>query len=576
MRLVTTPISPWVGETNDVVYLGQWCRDQLGDSSAPLLIHTTPRATLSEKVQLTLLSNRIFEELFSDLVFKANLLHGEIHDQRYWRIICGRWLMGFVDVVIQRWSLIDSALATYPITHSDGLLLDGSLRAPVLSQDYLLQLTSHEWNSALFGSILTFRGIEMEMQKVENITRYTQLIRPPHTSSSLRLLYSFLARHSRVAISESYFSRREEFLLGARLRSLPLLPNPCDMPAVTYDVSAREELRLDDKVSTHPVTSFIRRVLHEWLPFSVVELHASLRRSAQSGSYPHSPRGIVTANKHHSDDRFMTWMADQAEKGTPLILAQHGGLYGESEIRTRHEEHEIQIADRYLTWGWHDSRYENIRAVPVQLPRRKARAASRAGENLVIVLDATLRYSRHCWDTQVESADYLLRIRDLVHRLEMPIRSKTIVRLHHAHTQLNADNRLIIGTIAPAQFDDGFTPMFQVLRDARIVVSTTLGTTFGEAIQMRIPSLILLDELVYPIRAESVNVFNQLKKNKIYSTDINDLVETIGSLWDDPCRYWSDEARRTALKSYLQRHACHETQRVKRWLRECKPTLNWK
>ena len=41
------------------------------------------------------------------------------------------------------------------------------------------------------------------------------------------------------------------------------------------------------------------------------------------------------------------------ENGTKLIYAQHGGAYGISEYSWP-EEHEKQISDKYLSWGWNE------------------------------------------------------------------------------------------------------------------------------------------------------------------------------------------------------------------------------
>ncbi len=48
---------------------------------------------------------------------------------------------------------------------------------------------------------------------------------------------------------------------------------------------------------------------------------------------------------------FSFWTAYQAERGTKLLYAQHGGGYGTLRYSFM-ESHEIKISDRYLTWGW--------------------------------------------------------------------------------------------------------------------------------------------------------------------------------------------------------------------------------
>ena len=44
-------------------------------------------------------------------------------------------------------------------------------------------------------------------------------------------------------------------------------------------------------------------------------------------------------------------MSETLEKGTKLIYSQHGGNYGNLR-KNWFEDHEIEVSDYYLTWGW--------------------------------------------------------------------------------------------------------------------------------------------------------------------------------------------------------------------------------
>ncbi|NBO57044.1 MAG: hypothetical protein EBU84_21175, partial [Actinobacteria bacterium] len=169
MFLATTPLS--IRDEQDIVLLGPWCLEGRGELDLGAnrlidhrLVHAENKLLMNKEVRETV------ERLLTHLGKRLNALHGQSHSDRYWRIICGRWLLGFADVLYQRWNLIDNALTQFPIDCAGGSALDHSTIAPRRSQDFAHQRISHDWNTQVFTSILEYRKVAIDLFPRERIT----------------------------------------------------------------------------------------------------------------------------------------------------------------------------------------------------------------------------------------------------------------------------------------------------------------------------------------------------------------------------------------------------------------------
>ena len=64
-------------------------------------------------------------------------------------------------------------------------------------------------------------------------------------------------------------------------------------------------------------------------------------------------KNIYTSNIFN-DSLFKFWVASQVNNGSKLIHGQHGGGYDLLKDEC-HFNQELEICDKYLTWGWSGS-----------------------------------------------------------------------------------------------------------------------------------------------------------------------------------------------------------------------------
>lgn len=549
MFLATTPLT--VKNEQGTVLLGPWCLDGIRDEHRESFQYVNhDLVSLETKKRTNTEVRKTVDQLLPQLAQRLNALHGLNHGDRFWRIICGRWLLGFVDVLYQRWNLIETAFAQFPIEHAGGSPVDHSSIAPRCSQDFAFQRTSHEWNNQVFTAILEHKKVSIDWFPQKSSV---SVVSVPDESQRIKKmvlsLWGLVARRSPMCIADSYFGNRSEFALALKNWSLPVRLTRAIPSKTTYSESRRIKLRIPTSDGSS-FENFLFDNVHRWLPYSWVEDFMVLSTGPQIRRLPIKPHTIFTGNAHHSSDYFMMYMALHAERGSRLVLAQHGGLYGEGEVRSRNEEHELAIADTYVTWGWKDATYTNIVNGPNQIaPLLSTKCASRDGK-LLIVLDATFRYSRYSWETRAERDLYIESCVLLVSKLPPELQRDAVIRLHHDHNRYDDGHEKYFSGFHDIVLDDFSRPIERSIEASRLVIVTTLSTTFIENLSRGIPTLISIQPEIYEVRDEYREIFDELAKVGVLHESSESAAQWVATIWDDVERWWNSESVQQALHRY--------------------------
>ena len=111
--LVSTAIEESWGESEPVLFLGEWCRifsrrrQWEGLDAEVVPYHWSDRKKVeTDRVYLW----DLHERLLVDLARKLNGIHGVDHGTRYWRILIGPWLGYFTQTLFDRWEQISLAI----------------------------------------------------------------------------------------------------------------------------------------------------------------------------------------------------------------------------------------------------------------------------------------------------------------------------------------------------------------------------------------------------------------------------------------------------------------------------------
>ena len=75
-------------------------------------------------------------------------------------------------------------------------------------------------------------------------------------------------------------------------------------------------------------------------------------------------------------------MAKKIQEDTKLIILQHGGYYENFKFEPDLISHELDIADKYISWGW--KKIHNVETTNVKYPTKKQNIKDKGIINIIL------------------------------------------------------------------------------------------------------------------------------------------------------------------------------------------------
>ena len=557
MKLITTGGVP-IPDSEPVVFLGPWCENQkkASDGSWQFDGYATPdkRADLEQQ------SREISESIFPDLASALNELHGRDTPNEFWSRTIKLWLEIFTDVVYQRWDCITEAISTASFTSAAQVTTRRSQLTPKTRLEIQRLINSHEWNHLIFGEILDFLQFPQEEPGVGEFVSHSNHLKSKHFNPKRGLikrlaswLNNALARRAKYIITQTYLPRKVEIRLAIRLRTLPFKWEDVALDDVEVDNELRGRVQIKTSES-RDAEQFIRKIISRHIPMLYIEHFQKVSESFTKKTLPSHPTTIFTSNLHMASEQFLMWMSHKALGGTRLVIGQHGGVHGMSKFDSQEFRHEMQIADSYLSWGWPSSTNTSVVPSFALINTQCAdirQEASKKQEKLLLVTDVSYRYPSLNRGMNGTQSIYLHNLFTLTEQLSPVVRDKTCVRLYHEHENFDHNQKPLWNIRFPSlSISTGHTPMKQHREQARIVLCTSIGTTYIETIHRNIPTVIYLDPAISPLKAEHGQIFESMEHSGILHFSAESAAEHINSVWGKVDEWWQSEPVRDSITQF--------------------------
>ena len=300
---------------------------------------------------------------------------------------------------------------------------------------------------------------------------------------------------------------------------------------------------------------FIRKTIPLQIPMSFLENFTDNQQLIKGRSLPKNPRVIFTSNLHQSSDQFMLWLGQKATTGSSVVIGQHGGVHGMIEPASREELHERQISDRYLTWGWGDGENKVFAPGPALINtgiRSVTKTNQKLSKKLLIVLDSTYRYPSMRRGMNGSRMSYLQSIGALLADLDPMPKKVALVRPYRGQEQFDDSHLPYFEQNFPEiTIDSGSTPIENLWNSSKLVVTTSIGTTYIQTIHRKIPTLIILDPKSSNLSSRAIPLFENLERAGVYHTSFLSAANFINSIWSDVDQWWLDPAVQGALDKFM-------------------------
>ncbi len=563
--LITTALEETWRNDKPVLFLGEWCRlynrisawHELDAEVAPY--HWDDREKLHRDY---LYLQALYEELLQELSAQLNNLHGVNHSLRYWRILVGPWLGYFVQMLFDRWTMIERVVADYHIDGVRVLEYPPELIIPN-DMDHFQHLFSEDaWNEVIYSQLIQgWTTISVEkVQTVEkpNTSNVTQPILSPFRrlkrkiARAASVVSQMLVRENEAFFLSSYLPIVQDFRLQWSMKQIPKLWRSVPTPKVKVDWARRQwQTGTLDGVG---FPTIVRTMVPRHLPTVYLEGYEKLQTRCANLPWPSKPNLIFTSNAYHSDDMFKAWAAEKIEGGSPLVIGQHGGNYGIA-LWGFTEDHQIAISDCFISWGWDNEKSPKLKPVCNLKMIGHTFEWNPNGHALMVEMSMP-RYSYHMYSIPVAS-QWLSYFKDqcrFVCALPNQLQAQLLVRLY-PNAYGWCDKQRWHDQFPAIQLDSGAIPITKLIENSRLYISTYNATTFLESMAMNMPTIIFWNPEHWELRESAIPYFEQLKTVGIFHETPESAAQQMTLVWDDVADWWNSIQVQSARKAFCHRYS---------------------
>jgi len=550
--ITTADERTWPKEKNHpVVFLGEWCRrysrkHAWHDMNYKIAsYHWDDRDKLYSDYQYL---QKLYEKLLEELSCQLNQIHSVEYSQRYWRILIGPWLGYFTQILFDRWYMLSQA-----IDKDEEVKCNIIDRLPLSTtsndtEHFLTLVAEDEWNEAIYGQLLerycsesvTIKNL---LPKRQNDKK--QVVSQQNWKISLRFIlmffYGFFPNNNKYFFITTYLPLKINLKLQMRLGQFPRLWFKQSVPVVRPIKRERERfLVVKDKVNFESFEDIIRDMIPLHLPTAYLEGFKPLVEKIKKLPWPLTPKLMFTSNSFEHDDIFKTWAAEKAEIGVPFVIGQHGGGFGTMLFGSL-EKHQIQIADKWVSWGWSDTSKPQI--IPIGNLKAAGRSVSYDPSGNILMAEMSFsRYSTQIYAAPISSQwlDYFDDQKSFLQALPKELYEQVLLRLspHDCGWDQHARWQDQLPTL---KIDTGCIDIQKLMKKCRVYVSTYNSTTYLESLTWNIPTIIFWNMEHWELKDNVKPYFDLLESVGILHKTPESAAQQMIYVWDDVTDWWESK-----------------------------------
>ncbi len=561
--LVTTSIKKTWKSDLPIYFLGEWCMlykekgcfDNIEFEVAEY--HWNDRKKLLNDYNYI---NKFYEEILIEITPILNRIHLKEENINYWRLIIGPWLGVFLQVIYDRWYMIDNTLKNSKYLYEVNIINSNYTSSiPVDMNDFQKKIISDNWNEVIYSEIiLNYSNISLNKIDVES----NELISKTKNSfkglkyikKNIKLLLNkisgLLSKNTEVFIISSYLPFKKELELHLKLGQIPKFWHAPELPKIEADTQLR--YKLTSKIQKSESFEHIARVMiYKFIPISYLENFKNIITKINKIGWPENPKVIFTSNNFFEDEYFKIWTAEKQKNNTSLLIGQHGGNYGTSLFNFS-EEHEIEISNFYLSWGWKYNNSNSTKIKPLFNFKTSNTKIEYNKEGFALLVTMALpRYSYQLYSVPIASQylKYLQIQFDFIEALPLYLQKQILVRLFPQDFGWSQKERWI-EKFPNINIDNGKVNYLTQIAKSRIFISTYNATTFLETLSLNVPTIIYWDPEYWELRKEAIPFFHILEEAGILHYNVKNAASKLIEIWDNVDLWWYQDSTQNAVKQF--------------------------
>jgi putative transferase (TIGR04331 family) len=520
--------------------------------------------------------------LLNRLTAFLNQTHQVNHDERYWNIVLGAWLVRYVHAFYDRYLTIQSCFSQYPDLHTHTLKV-ASYYTPTDGNDFEDLINGSDadgYNFQIFSQIIHALGLE------SRISREIEVPIKPASESKLfhwrnrlkAIIFPWLSRFipHRIIMGSTGLTTRQTFQLVQTLGITDLpLPGPCQTPSVRGPIQASVREALSSIPAYDEFTLCLAQSLPVNLPISFLENYPVMLKLIQTQWLRRTPKIVLSRIDWHLNEPFRVAAAEWQERGALLYVIQHGGGYGITRL-SPFEKFEQSFADRWLSYGWREEEAgEKVLPLPqprfnpsisktTHLPKRK---------DILYIATTCHPHPQRLENGHIGHFEEVLSWRmRFIDALPESVRRHLVIKLHPLDWGWGqaALLKTKYGTLSIVEKEKYLPDM---LKDARIVVIEYLGTAMLDTLSHNMPTVLFWDPSIWEIRPNAQSYFNDFEKVGILITQPEKAAAHLVSNYNSPDPWWTNPLLQKARRQFVDQHAWGNTHWARDWAKALRESI---
>ena len=551
------------------IYLGPWYMPDVLKDDFPeydLIIPEWHWDDLDKFYNDSLKVWNYYEKFIIKLAEVLNELHGLNWSLKAWKILVGPWLRRYLGILYERNETVNILYNSYDLRSCT--TKNYSMTNLQFKDFNEFSNTYHEedFNNIIYSYILKnvdkekkiiFKELNFKNQenpnksKIKKSAVIKKILKNFLISKNFNLFLSFFSRKNNYYIQSAYLKNKFELIkLNLKLKNFPIpsLNNLNIKDEIKFDVVLRNKFfeKVKKKFNINKDNSceelFVDLIYHMF-PRCYLENFKINDELSQQTYQHHNPKIIVDSVCHHKDEIFKFWIARKTQENIKLIIMQHGGYYEQFKFKDDFLGHELDIADKYLSWGWKKKSY-NIEPIPCPIFFNKKKIKKNKS-----IVNLILRMSKHYpMDISTGNKPYksaetyindVIKIANSINK-EMSLR----IFLHPLNKQKNEKafdlKPYLQKKIINKKIKFFYGAIEEYINYTDINIFTYLGTPYNQAISSNIPCLLYNDEIYQPLNKEYRPIYDTMLKNKLMHDKVSTLIDHLNSINYEFYNWWNE------------------------------------
>jgi putative transferase (TIGR04331 family) len=536
------------------------------------MLHTTPLYDKYYFEQVYQYTNEIYERNIPKLSEALNIYHNENLPTFYWKILIGPWFRHFISIFYDRY--LNLSIMFNP--NEEVEIKNYSMNQDVIPNnmlDFYNLIKSDEYNYQIYKAIF------LKIFKIDNNNENKDLdqsnminIKQKYKKRGnfFEILSRFFYKDKNVMIKNSYFSKKDLVRLFF-ISKFRIFPGSLNFNRNSFDenVDPNRKTFFLKSNNKNIFENILSECIKDYIPKIFIENYKNLKSKADI--YKNRPKVILSANSWYFDEFFCHIAGLSKLENGKLLSNQHGGNYG---IEKYVGDHEIKIADRYYSWGWELLLYNNIKPLPSTKLYFYHKFKANKLEKILFVSTSYPRFViDHVYNISYNFSNYLEDQKVFIGQLNQTTLDKIRFRIHREDNGWNIKEQLL-DVNNNLTFESWEIPFSKSLMASSLYICDHLSTTFIEALNLNIPTILFWRDAYYNINNEFSHYIEDLKKVGILYDNPIKAANFIEKIIQNPGDWWMDNRIQNVVNTFKKKFAYNNKKKLNIWATELLEVLN--